>query len=101
MEWVRVCGESDISPVSPTSYDVCGKKIMLVVMGDRVYAADRTCTHQDADMSLGFVSSEGVRCPLHLSVFDLETGKPQNPPAQEAIATYNVKIEQGNVWVRI
>ncbi len=100
-EWVSLCQESVVMVDSPAPYDIRDKKIMLLRTGDSIYATDRTCTHEDADLSMGFVSSEGVRCPLHLSVFDMNTGSPQNPPAQEPLTTYKVKIQDGRVWVRI
>jgi nitrite reductase/ring-hydroxylating ferredoxin subunit len=36
-----------------------------------------------------------------LSVFDLNTGKPQNPPAEESLKTYNVKIDNNEVYVEV
>ena len=99
MAWVHVCNESDVSDIF--SADIAGHRIMVVRIDDRLYAADRTCTHEDADLSCGFISSEGVRCPLHLSVFDMTSGMPQNPPAHDPITTYNIKIERGEILVEI
>ncbi|MFI5406720.1 MAG: Rieske (2Fe-2S) protein, partial [Nitrososphaerales archaeon] len=77
------------------------KKILLANLDGKLYAIDRICTHAEADLSTGFLSEEGVRCPLHLSVFNLENGKPQNPPAEESLKTYNVKIDKNEVYVEI
>lgn len=101
MEWVRLCGEDEVAEGAVVSADVGGSRLMAVRLGGRVHVADRTCTHEDADLSCGFVSPEGVRCPLHLSVFDVESGMPMNPPAQDPIMTYNVKIESGAVFVEV
>ena len=38
---------------------------------------------------------------LHLSVFDLESGQPKNPPAEKALKTYNVKLEQNEIYVEV
>ena len=40
-------------------------------------------------------------CPLHLSLFDPKTGRPQNPPATEPMRTYPVKIEDDHIWVEV
>ena len=77
------------------------KKILLANWKGKIYATDQICTHAEADLATGFLSEEGVRCPLHLSVFDLETGKPQNPPAETRLNTYNVKIEQNEIFVEV
>jgi len=42
-----------------------------------------------------------VTCPLHLSIFNLEDGKPQNPPAESPLKSYNVKIEQNEIYVEV
>ena len=101
MGWMRLCSVDDLSEGAVLPFDVDGRMLMVAQIDGNVYAADRTCTHEDADLSGGFTSPEGVRCPLHLSVFDLSTGRPLNPPAQEPITTYNVKIEQKDVLVEV
>ena len=77
------------------------KKILLANQKGNIYATDLICTHAEADLSTGFLSEEGVRCPLHLSVFNLEDGKPQNLPAEIPLKTYNVKIEQNEIYVEV
>ena len=77
------------------------KKILLANQKGKIFATDLICTHADADLSTGFLSDEGVRCPLHLSVFNLQDGNPQNPPAEIPLKTYNVKIQQNEVYVEV
>lgn len=101
MEWVSLCSDSEVSEGELLPVDTNDKCIMVVRISGQLYAADRICSHEDMDMSGGFVSEEGVRCPLHLSVFDMTDGQPQNPPAQDPIITYNLKIENGTVWIEI
>jgi 3-phenylpropionate/trans-cinnamate dioxygenase ferredoxin subunit len=42
-----------------------------------------------------------VTCPLHLSVYKLDYGIPQNPPAELFLKTYNVKVEDNGVYIFI
>ncbi len=44
---------------------------------------------------------ERVVCQLHLSQFDLKTGEVYNPPATEPLRRFNVKIEEGSIFVDI
>lgn len=83
------------------SFDFEEKRLMITNLNGTIYATDRICTHAEADLSTGFLSDDGVRCPLHLSVFNLENGKPQNPPAEEPLKIYNVKIDQGEIYVEV
>ncbi len=78
-----------------------GKRILLANSGGTVRATDLICTHAEADLSAGFLSDEGVRCPLHLSVFNLEDGRPRNPPAEAPLRVYNVKIDDGEIYVEV
>jgi nitrite reductase/ring-hydroxylating ferredoxin subunit len=83
------------------SFDYENKQLMITNLGGKIYATDRICTHAEADLSTGFLTEEGVRCPLHLSVFNLENGNPLNPPAEVPLKTYNVKIDQNKIYVEV
>ncbi len=82
-------------------FDYDNKKILLTNLNGKIYATDRICTHAEADLSNGILTEEGITCPLHLSVFNLETGMPQNGPAEKPLSTYNVKIEQNEIYVEV
>ena len=99
--WVKACDANNVGSGELYSFDYDDKKILLANLDGKIYATDRICTHAQADLSTGILSEEGVRCPLHLSVFNLENGKPQNPPAEESLKTYNVKIDKNVVYVEI
>ncbi len=77
------------------------KKILMSNLKGKIHATDLICTHANADLSTGFLSEEGIRCPLHLSVFNLADGKPQNLPAEVPLKTYNVKIDADGIYVEI
>ena len=99
--WIKVCKVDQLGNNDMFSFDFEDKKILLTNIGGNVYATDRICTHAEADLSTGFVTGEGVRCPLHLSVFNLENGNPQNPPAEKPLKTYNIKIDQNEIYVEV
>jgi 3-phenylpropionate/trans-cinnamate dioxygenase ferredoxin subunit len=104
MEWVRVCNANSLSNGDLFSFDYnTNKKILIAKVQDKIYATDGICTHEYADLSTGFLNEQekAVTCPLHLSVFKLDNGMPQNPPAELPLKTYNVKIEDNGVYVFI
>lgn len=100
-KWVKACAQDQLGTNDMLSFDVEEKKLLITNLGGKIFATDRICTHAEADLSTGFLTSEGVRCPLHLSVFNLETGKPLNPPAEAPLKTYNVKIDQNAIYVEV
>ncbi len=106
--WVKVCSIGDIPEGEVSTAECNGAELMLVRAGDAVYAADKTCTHAEADLSGGFVApgagpdgAPGVRCPLHLSVFELKSGIPLNPPAEAPLRTYRTRIDGDAVYVEV
>ena len=100
-EWVKVCSMSQLKNDEMLGIDHKDKKILLANLNGKIYATDRICTHAEADLSTGILSEEGVTCPLHLSTFNLQTGVPQNLPAELPLKTYNVKIEQNEIYVEV
>ncbi len=77
------------------------KKLLIANLKGNIHATDLICTHADADLSTGFLGEDGVRCPLHLSVFNLVNGKPLNLPAEDPLHIYNVKIDAEEIFVEI
>ena len=100
-EWVKACTKEKLGKGQLLDFDYKEKKILLANLNGKIYATDRICTHAEADLSTGFLSDEGVTCPLHMSVFNLETGMPQTAPAEKPLKTYNVKIEQNEIYVEV
>ena len=100
-EWIRACRLDQVGDGQMFAFAHGDAKVLLANVGGRIHATDRTCTHAEADLSTGFLSEEGVRCPLHLSVFDLRDGKPQNLPAEAPLKVYNVKIDGDAVYVEV
>jgi 3-phenylpropionate/trans-cinnamate dioxygenase ferredoxin subunit len=99
-EYVKVCQLSDIPPGTIYPVDVGKYRIVIVNVEGKLYAVDRICTHETADLSTGFLTDSEVTCPLHLSRFNLTTGTVQNPPATEPLRIYRLKVELNNVYVQ-
>jgi len=100
-QFLRATEAAKVPPGTMLGVDVGGRRILLSNLGGEIYAVDGTCTHAEYDHSQGFMVEERVVCALHLSQFDLRTGEVSNPPATEPLKTYNVKIEEGVVFVEI
>jgi len=100
-EWIKACMMDQVKEGQLFGFIHDGKKILLANLKGKIHATDLICTHADADLSTGFLSDEGVRCPLHLSVFNLDDGKPQNLPAEIPLNVYNTKIDGNAIYVEI
>ena len=100
-EWIKTCNLEQVKEGQLFRFVRDDKKILLANLKGKILATDLICTHAEADLSTGFLSEEGVRCPLHLSVFNLENGVPQNLPAETPLKVYNVKIDDNEIYVEI
>ncbi len=100
-EWIKACNLEQVKEGQLFGLIRDDKKILLANLKGKIHATDLICTHANADLSTGFLSEEGVRCPLHLSVFNLENGEPQNLPAEKPLKVYNVKIDNNEVYVEV
>lgn len=76
-------------------------RILIALADNQVYAVDDMCTHEDASLSKGSLHGDCVKCPLHGSRFLLSTGKALDEPAEEALKTYQVKIEGDNILIAL
>ena len=91
--YVKACELANVPEGTMFPVEIDGKELMIVNVEGIIYALDRTCTHETADLSNGFLVNSEVTCPLHLSRFNVKTGAVQNPPATLPLKTYKTKIE--------
>ena len=100
-EAVRVCARDDIAPGSARRFEVGGRPVAVVRIGDDFYAISDTCSHADFSLSEGDVWPDEleIECPKHGSTFSLVTGEPQSLPATTPVPVYDVVIEGDDVKV--
>jgi nitrite reductase/ring-hydroxylating ferredoxin subunit len=102
-DWVKVCETKALKEGEMLDFDHGESKILVVNSRGQVFATDRICTHAYADLSTGILNEEEntVTCPLHLSSFKLDTGIPQNLPAEVPLKTYKVKIQENAIYIKL
>ena len=101
MPWVDVCSVEEVFEDRINPYEAAGRRLVIMNTGGRLTALDGTCTHEDADLGLGFFLDGRIVCPLHLSQFDCQTGEVYNPPAERPLPRYPLKTEGGRVLVEL
>ena len=98
---IRLCAVDDLAPDSARRFDVRGLRIALVRVGDDFYAIGDRCSHADVSLADGevLVASRELECWKHGSAFSVETGVPSCLPAVKAVPTYQVVVQDGEVFV--
>ena len=99
----RVCALADIAPNSAMRFDVAGRAVAIVRIGDDVYALGDTCSHADVSLSEGEVWCDTLEleCWKHGSVFSLITGEPATLPATQPVPVYVARVVDGMVEVDV
>jgi 3-phenylpropionate/trans-cinnamate dioxygenase ferredoxin subunit len=103
-EWIDVAAVPELPDRKPVRVAMGDSAALLVKADDLVFAIGNQCTHQGAQLDRGVVKIAGsvrtLTCPAHGSMFNLETGKPMRPPALKPVPVYDVKVQEGRVWIR-
>ena len=77
-----------------------GQRVCLARVGDEIFAVNDNCTHEHFPMSEGTVlKGHVIECSWHGARYDLRTGAVLRSPANGPIATFHVKVENGEVRV--
>ena len=96
-----VCQLDDLAPNSAKRFDVGGRAVAIIRIGDDVYAIGDTCTHAEVSLSEGelFCDTKEIECWKHGSTFSLETGEPQTLPATQPVPVYVARVVDGKVEI--
>ena len=81
------------------AFQLGSKKMAIAFSGEAWRAFPARCPHSGGPLGSGWVADGAVVCPWHRFAFDIETGQCRN--AGYAIRSYDVKIEDGRVWIAI
>jgi len=100
-EFVRVCALDEIPEQGTFGVEINGTPMVIAKSDGEVYALDEFCTHEEVSLVDGEIYDHTVECWLHGSCFDLRSGKPTGPPATKPLATYQIRVEDGEVYVAV
>ena len=129
--WRRLFREGHLAPGEMTEAKIDSVRLLIANVGDRYYAVDGVCTHAPElgtlkGLAAGELDADSlcITCPWHGAQYNLRSGRvvrqPYAPefnrqhlvagrvlsvldPRRTAtdIRTYDVKIEDGYVWVNV
>lgn len=99
-EWVAAGLLENMSPGTVRKIPFGDRAIALICSTDGVYALDNACAHEGGALGEGSVEGRTVTCPLHGWRFDGKTGQCLTE-AKYRQRTFETKIDQGKIWVRM
>ena len=96
-----VCTISELPPGTLLRIELAdGTPVCLGNHAGRVFALHDRCTHADFSLSAGELMADGrVQCLWHGATFDAVTGAVCRGPATDPVATFGVRVVDGDVFV--
>ena len=99
--FLRVLNVSEVPPGTKKAIEVAGKSILICHSNDRLHAVSNICSHAQEKLECGRMSRGWISCPTHGARFELATGRAMNPPAKQPIATYEIRVVEDWIEVRV
>lgn len=97
-DYVRVLHVDELPPGQCREVQVEGKAVALYNVDGTFYATTNSCVHRGGPLGQGMLEGAVVMCPWHAWTFDVRTGENTANGALK-VATYAVKVEDGQVFV--
>jgi len=97
----RVGAFDDLDSGAAVRVDLAGTKVAVVRAGDELYAVADRCSHANYSLSEGEVDADEltIECWKHGALFSLCTGEALTLPAIAPVATYDVEVLDGEIYV--
>jgi len=103
-DWTPAVADADLPNEKAIRVTVGETEMLLIRIGERIYAMDNKCTHVGGPLHKGRVnvhaSQPTVTCPLHGSTFWLTDGRVIRPPATRPEVVYDARVNDGQVEIR-
>ena len=97
--WSPVARLADVPEGGAVTVYLAGEQVALFNLGGRIHAVGNRCSHANGPLAEGRVEGTAVTCPWHNSQFDLASGEPLRAPAQRPVPVYNVRVDDGTVFL--
>ena len=100
-EFVRVASVSEIADPGKLLLEVGERLVVLVHVGGQYFCIDDVCTHDGGPLGEGNLDGYDIACPRHGAKFDVRNGCAKTMPATENTVSHDVKVDGGEIFVRI
>lgn len=98
-DWVAVRALDRVPHQAIICVRVEAVDLLLVRDGEAVFACERACPHEQADLGLGRVADGRIVCPRHDASFDLRDGSVSRGWPSRDLRRYPARIIDGQIWI--
>ena len=100
-DFVAVLPENELEDNTMRCVKAGEVAVLLVRQNGEIFALAHTCSHLGGPLSEGDLLDGKVRCPWHGSVFSLEDGSVVAGPATGPQPSFEVRVKNGKIEVRL
>ena len=100
-EFVPVCQADEIPDPGKQIVEVGECFVVLCHVDGQFYALDDVCTHDGGPLGEGFLEGFTIACPRHGAKFDIRDGRVLSMPATVGTNSHEVKVKDGEVFVKL
>ncbi len=97
----KVADTGDVLDGEMKSFLVHNVPVVICNLNNNLYAFRDECSHELLPLADGEIEDGKVICAYHGAEFDVKTGEAMCLPAIEPIETYEVKVEENDILVKI
>ncbi len=105
MTWYKVLKEDALKDSDIFKVKAGSKELIVMKTGGKFYATSFLCTHEQYDLSEGFIDDGNLICPNHFAIFKPQDGtvvsNPEGSGEIGSLESYKVKVENGDVLVEV
>jgi methionine sulfoxide reductase heme-binding subunit len=96
--FVKVCGINEVEESKAKLFCIDKERIAVFKIAEKLFAVHNVCKHQGGPLGEGKIIDGCITCPWHGYQYFPHNGQ-SPPPFKEKVCIYDVKVEDGNVWV--
>lgn len=99
--FVKIAKTTDIIDNSVKKFTVDGQEVAVANLAGQYFAIDNLCSHRQCSLADGEISGQNIICPCHGGQFNIQTGAALVMPAVTPIKTFEVKVENDEIWIKV
>ena len=99
-DWTTLASTDELQPGDRKAEFINDEPVLLVRVDDNYLCIADACSHDGQPLGDGPITGEDITCSRHGARFNLATGDALCMPATEPIATYVVRVTDGQVQAR-
>lgn len=96
---VKIGGVDDLRPGERMFVDFENATLAVFNVEGEYYCIEDVCTHDGGPVAEGPLDGFAIVCPRHGAMFDIRDGEVLAMPAVVPVPTYQVKVENGEIFV--